>query len=262
MQFAAFRKDPERLVQAAELLERENQKLIALNLSLKQRVAELEGKDTASLQLQIAELERQLTVRNRLLFGDTSEKRRSPKESANQEAKDPSAQTGHGPSEQPELEHMEEVQTLDEADQSCPKCGGELDAWAGQFEESEVIDVITRKFVVRQIKRQKYRCACCAHIDTALHDEPRLIEGGRYSNAFAVEVATDKYADHLPLERQVRRMRREGLMTTSQTLWDQIHALAKALEPAYDKLKAHVLLQNMIGADETHWQLLSPHKKR
>ena len=40
-----------------------------------------------------------------------------------------------------------------------------------------------------------------------------------------------KYADHLPFERQVRMMAREGLRLDSQTLWDQLNALAHHLEP-------------------------------
>jgi transposase len=40
----------------------------------------------------------------------------------------------------------------------------------------------------------------------------------------AVGIAVAKYTDHLPLERQVRMMAREGL--ESQTLWDQLQALA------------------------------------
>ena len=253
MRVEDLRHDPQNLFLVAQSLEKEV-------LQLRRKLAALQNKDATSLQLQIAELEQQLTVRNRLLFGERSEKRPSGKGATKQEAKAP--QTGHGPSEQAELEHIEEVKLLDDADQSCPKCGGELGAWSGQFEESEIVDVITRKFVVRQIKRQKYRCACCTHIETALHDEPRLTPGGRYSNAFAVEVAVDKYADHLPLERQVRRMHREGLDVSSQALWDQIAALAKALAPAYDKLKDFVLSQNVIGADETHWKLLGKGKKR
>jgi hypothetical protein len=45
-----------------------------------------------------------------------------------------------------------------------------------------------------------------------------------------------KYLDHMPLERQVRIMRREGLTIDSQTLWDQIHALSRHLRPTYEAL--------------------------
>lgn len=41
--------------------------------------------------------------------------------------------------------------------------------------------------------------------------------GSRYAPEFGVGVAVAKYADHLPLERQVRMMGREGLTVESQT---------------------------------------------
>src|SRR5205809_701353 len=107
---------------------------------------------------------------------------------------------------------------------------------AGQFGDAEEITVVERRFVVVRHRRQKYRCRCNGHVETAA-TPPRLgaredARGHRYSVEFAVEVATQKYLDHLPLERQVRIMRREGLETDSQTLWDQLNALAQVLEPS------------------------------
>ena len=54
------------------------------------------------------------------------------------------------------------------------------------------------------------RCQCNGAVVTAPMP-PRLIPGGRYALEFAVDVAVAKYLDHMPLERQVRIMRREGL---------------------------------------------------
>ena len=47
-----------------------------------------------------------------------------------------------GPTPQPLLPVIEQVFTLDDQDRACPSCGGELRPMAGQFEESELIDVI------------------------------------------------------------------------------------------------------------------------
>ena len=43
-------------------------------------------------------------------------------------------------------------------------------------------------------------------------------------------------------------MARQGLAVTSQTLWDQIDALAKALEPSYQALLPRVLSSPVLGA--------------
>jgi transposase len=51
-------------------------------------------------------------------------------------------------------------------------------------------------------------------------------------------------------------MKRQGLVVDSQTLWDQINALARRLQPTCDAIRAHVLAQPCIGADETFWRLM------
>jgi transposase len=67
-------------------------------------------------------------------------------------------------------------------------------------------------------------------------------------------VAEAKYLDHLPLERQARAMERRGLLVDSQTLWDQIDALARHLQPTYEALLKQVLGAEVVYADETFWR--------
>ena len=243
--------DLETLRQAALILERENTKLVEKNLDLQRQLLEAKGANPAELQLQLEELQRQLSVKNRLLFGTSSERRAPQKPDG---ARVP--QTGHGPREQKSLPIEEVVHELDAADKACVKCGGALCEMEGQFEESEEVHVLERTFVLRKHKRKKYRCGCGAHVETAL-GPTKLIAGGRYSPEFAIEVAVAKYLDHAPLERQVRTMGREGLVVDSQTLWNQIEALARVLAGAHDRLHKHVLAKPVIGADETHWPMLS-----
>ncbi|RLE32113.1 MAG: IS66 family transposase, partial [Acidobacteria bacterium] len=63
-------------------------------------------------------------------------------------------------------------------------------------------------------------------------------------------MAENKYLDHLPLERQVRAMKRAGLIIDSQTLWDQIEKLAQHLQPTYEALCKEALKAGVIYADE------------
>jgi len=247
---ADLKRDPERLHQAATLLQTENKKLIEKNLELQARVDALEGREPGTLQMRIAELEQQLSVRNQALFGDKSEKRNRAARRADKKK----AQTGHGPREQAELPRIEQVHTLDAADEMCPKCGAQLQEFAGQFEEADEVDVVERRFVLVKHKRQKYRCECGC-IETA-EAPPKLQKSGRYSVGFATAVAVGKYADHLPLQRQVVQMRRQGLRIDSQTLWDQLFALSEHLVPAYEALHQHALSHPVVGADETTWRLM------
>jgi transposase len=241
--------DDEQVRTAAKLLERENERLLRQVLELKQKLNAAQGHSVEQMQL-VAELEQQLAVRNKMLFGKSSERRGGKAADA-----DKQTQTGHGPREQTELAIVEREHDLDDADKACTSCGKLLSEMTGQFEESDEVDVLERQFVLVRHKRKKYRCTCGGCVETALGPQ-KLITGGRYSIDFAVSVAVAKYTDHLPLERQVRMMKRQGLVVDSQTLWDQINALAVWLAPAHDSLHAHVLAQPVVGADETFWRLM------
>ncbi|HVW28873.1 MAG TPA: transposase, partial [Polyangiaceae bacterium] len=46
------------------------------------------------------------------------------------------------------------IHIADEADKVCSACGGDLREWTGQFEESEEIDIVERRFVIKKHKRQ------------------------------------------------------------------------------------------------------------
>jgi transposase len=75
-------------------------------------------------------------------------------------------------------------------------------------------------------------------------------------------VAASKYLDHLPLERQSRIMQREGLEVGSQTLWDQLDALAGHVEPTYRELSRRALASPLVHVDETHWQLMAKSERK
>ncbi|MDI1437703.1 IS66 family transposase, partial [Polyangium sorediatum] len=249
--------DPDILRQAALLLERENQRLAKEIIKLTAELIALKGGDSEQMKLRIAALEQQIAQKNRLLFGKTSERRANGEGGAPPEPPEPPKppQKGHGPKAQLSLPIEEVVHKLDEADKVCKSCGGALVEWEGQFETSEEIDPVPRRFVLKKHKRQKYRCGCGGCIETASGPE-KLFEGARYSIEFAAEVGVDKYGDHAPLERQVRKMRREGLLVESQTLWDQLERAARLLAPGYEALFQYVLSRGVIGADETRWPLL------
>jgi transposase len=244
-------RDIELLRQTAMLLEAENARLHQRLVQLTRELAEAKGATATQLELEIKYLQEQLAARTRKIFGASSEKR--PRDGKEDEAEKAPRQ-GHGPRAQRELAVVEEIHDLDEADRMCPKCGGDLKSWEGQFEESEEVDVVERSFRVVKHKRKKYRCQCGC-IETAL-GPPKLIPGGRYSIGFAVEAAIAKYCDHLPLARQVRQMARAALVIDSQTLWDQLWALTRHLHPTYEALHTYVLQAPAIGADETTWPVL------
>jgi transposase len=241
------------LRQVALLQEREIRTLYQRIEHLTTELVRLQGGDASALQLELEQLRELLARRERALFAESSEKRpQPPSEEAPVEKPAP---RGHGPQAQPRLPEIERLHELPESQRECPQCGGQLVPLGDQSEDCEEITVVERHFVLVKQRCRKYRCRCNASVVTA--PGPRkLIPGGRYSPEFAVEVAISKYADHLPLERQAGIMEREGLEIGSQTLWDQIDALAGHLKPTYEALCTRVLASPRIGADETYWRLM------
>ena len=131
--------DIERLRAFARCADRENQLLRRRISNLITRLANAEGIEQQELLTQeLATLNEQLGEQssNNPLSGN-SERRRPDAPTSKKKT-----QTGHGPTEQPRLEVVEEILTLDEPDQICPKCGGSLLEIEGQFEASELVDVV------------------------------------------------------------------------------------------------------------------------
>lgn len=244
--------DLETARQVATLLEAENARLHQRLEALVAENARLKGEDAqAQLQLELTHLKEQLALMQQRLFGASSEKR-GEKPSRPPRVRE---QRGHGPRDQPELPVQEVLLTLEEVEKVCDLCGGGLHEWKGQTERSEEITVVERSFVLRRVRRQKYRCKeGCAPVTAPA--PPRLIAGGRYSVEFAVHVALMKYGFHLPLARQERLYGREGLVVEAQTLWDQLDALASHLQPSYEALLPAAFASPLIHADETHWYML------
>ncbi len=153
------------------------------------------------------------------------------------------------------LPHVDTHIELADDDRDCPVCEGTLEEMKGQSEDCEVVDVVQRKFIVRRIRRQKYRCRCQSAIVVAppsiLH-----IPHGRYTLDLGAYCFVQKYAWHEPLDRQRRSMLADGLVITTQSIWDQIEAIAKRLKPVYDCLREYILGADVIGVDETWWRLL------
>lgn len=249
-------KDPEVLHKAIELLQNHNRALTQKIAELLQELTKAKG-ESGFQQLKIAALERQLAKLTKQVFGKSADERATDAEPGGTSAEGENKkkqQRGHGPTKQPKLPVIDVPHDLDDADKTCPKCGGGLEEMTGQYEDHEEIDVIPLRFVVKRHRRKKYTCRCGACIETALGPD-KLTAGGRYSVDFAIYVAISKYCDHLPLERLVRMMAREGLVVTSQTLWDQIEQLTWLVESARPRLLSHVLGHSVVGADETRWEL-------
>lgn len=246
----------ERVREVAQLLLNENQRITAELVRAKRENLMLRGATPEQLQQELALLEAKFAADLKRI-DDAAEKKAKEKEETKKKSAKPRERSGPRP-EQKTLRAIEVVHDVDEADRKCRECGGDTTLWDGQDDVTEEVDVITREFVIKKHVRRKYRCKCGC-LESA--DMPaRLVPGGRYSNDFAVEIATMKYVDQLPLERIVKIAGREGLVVDSQTLWDQVNALAAKLAPAHTRLRDEILKAPVIGMDQSPWKVMGHEK--
>lgn len=238
-------RDIEELRRIALAQQTQIQQLMEVISHKSREIDKLRGK-TGDIQLtlkMLAELQAKARQTQEALAKATTQKRK------------PTPRSSSGPTPQPMLPVIEQVFTLDDADRSCPSCGGDLKPMAGQFEESEMVDVIEVSYRLVKVKQQKYVCRCGGCVETAIGPK-RAVPGSRYSLAFAIKVVIDKWLDHVPLERQVRIFERHGLDVSSSTLWDLANALARRLAIVDEAMLAHVKSQPVIGLDQTGWPRL------
>ena len=120
---------------------------------------------------------------------------------------------------------------------------------------SERIQVTERVYTVVIDEKQVYGCGC-GHTEAALAPA-QVVPGGRYDSSVAIQAAVDKFVDHQPLNRQVSTMRRAGLRTSRQALWNQLCALGEFLAPCYEALHIWMLKDHeFLHADETTWRMM------
>lgn len=237
------------LRQISLLLDREIQRLIVENRHLTAELARLRGQPNPE-QLAFTAAQPLEQTRATILAHPVADS--APRASR-------PAPPGHGPRPQPTLPIIEMRHELPAEERQCPACGGTLMEMSGQCETSDRITAVKLTYQVEHHLRQKYRCTCNGAVVTA-PGPAQVIPGGRYAPEFAIGVAVAKYADHLPLERQVRMMARDGLIVESQTLWDQLNAMARHLEPTYAALGRRALAAPVINVDETRWAIMGSAK--
>lgn len=234
--------DIEALRTRAVHLDRSVQALLRENAKLRRENLELQGLNPQQIDLA-------LTI-------DEAEKADGPPASQSEtppKLKSPKRRSSTGRTAQPKLDQRKVETPL--ASETCADCSEPIipfDSW----DTSETVTVTRTVYQVIVEKRQKGRCGCPDKVHTAASKVMKMRSGGRYSVELTANVAVNKWCDHLPLERQTRRMARSGLKVTPQALFDQASAMADELEPVYSELIAEMLESSVLGIDETSWRML------
>jgi transposase len=126
---------------------------------------------------------------------------------------------------------------------------------------AEKLDYTPGLFTVERHVRGKWVCTRCQTIEQA-PVPAQVIDKGLPTAGLLAQVLVAKYADHLPLYRQEGIFARAGMPLARSTLAQWVGLCGVALQPLVDALKAEVLAQRVLHADETPVAMLKPgHRK-
>ena len=127
-------------------------------------------------------------------------------------------------------------------------------------EITEQLEFDPGKFFVKQFIRPKY--AKLQGEGVLMAELPsRPIEKGIPGPGLLSSIIIEKYADHLPLYRQIERFKRSGITIAPSTMSDWISAACQLISPLGEVLKKKVLSSDYLQADETPIKVLDRNKK-
>jgi transposase len=148
-----------------------------------------------------------------------------------------------------------ETQTYAPKQEACPQCGGELSSLGEDV--SETLEYVPASFKVIRHVRPKLSCNCC----DCIVQEPapsRPIDRGLAGPGMLAHVLVAKYADHLPLYRQVEIYERQGIELERSTLADWVGGASRVLNPLVEALRRYVMATGKLHADDTPVPVLAP----
>ena len=127
-------------------------------------------------------------------------------------------------------------------------------------EVTEVLEVKAAEFYVKRYVRRKYVRKESEGI--AIGKLPlRAIEKGIVGASVLAMLIIGKFIDHLPIYRQVAIFRRVGILLAYNTVVDWTNNGIDVLRPIYDRIVRLVLSSGYLQADETGMKVLDSEKK-
>jgi transposase len=126
---------------------------------------------------------------------------------------------------------------------------------------SEKLDYDPGTFSVERHIRSKWACKSCETVVQA-PVAPHIIDKGIPTTKLLTHVLISKYTDHQPLYRQNQIFQREGIDIPRSTLSEWVGRCGVELAPLVEALKAVVLSQSVLHADETPVKMLEPGNKK
>lgn len=160
------------------------------------------------------------------------------------------------------FKRVDRILDLPEEQKFCAHLGTSLRKVGEEI--SEKIDIVPASIQVIRTIRPKYACSC-GFDDCKFHIapvEPQAIPKGNASAGFLAYIATAKYSDHCPLNRQEEILQRAGIDLPRSTLASWMIKCGNLVTPLINLLRDKILESPLVFCDETHVQVLKGTQKK
>ena len=208
------------------------------------------------LRVALAKRNDEIAELRRMLFGKRREK--MPSKNRELEKRHPDSQETRdrakvrraaAAKKKRELPEVEIIHAVPPEQEDCPHCNGSFRD-LGDGEASFEIEYVPARFVRHRHIRKKRVCRCGDTIVTAAAPV-RVTDGVQYGPGLHAHVVVSKCADSLPLYRQSKRLKREGVEISDSTLGDLFHRTAQCFRSLYDLILEEIAQSGRVNADET-----------
>jgi len=230
-------------------------------ISAKKEIAQLKIENQNDEELKQKLAEELLNLRSRIFDSKQERSKNKPKAKKRKKGKLPHNQNENRPLDEGEVDLEEDIKEHKLTECACTKCGSLNIKEMNSFEESSEIEVIERRYIIKRHKRHKYSCKDCNSIVTA-PGGVKLTPGGQYSIQLATQIASDKFEDHIPLERQRKQMHRGRIRVDVKTLYGLTEHLYNRLYPLNELIRLDVLSEKWVHIDESPFNFFNPKKAK
>lgn len=125
---------------------------------------------------------------------------------------------------------------------------------------TETLAYVPAELFVKKVIRPKYLDVATNSIHQALAPE-RCFERSNVDPSLVAQIIVEKFVDHIPLDRQIKRFARLGYPISDSTIGNWVAASAAYLKPLYEAHKQIVLASGYLHADETIIKVMDSDKK-
>lgn len=168
---------------------------------------------------------------------------------------------GHGRNELPDSLEEEVIQLeLNESERICSECNTPMCSCG---EETSYRLAIRSQYV--KIKTVRIKYSCKAHPESGVliaPVAPAYIPKGILTESTIAHSIVEKYEWHNPLERQEKKMEREGILVSATTLLDCQKKVALDIDRVFNAIKNELLTSDILYSDDTKIPVISDEKRK